>query len=81
MRIPASMAAKPHTEPQFRFEVALAESGVLEGEALLETLGQLVSVAEQTAQTLIPLYNHAACFSRRRVRGPASSRARCCHVS
>jgi hypothetical protein len=46
---------KPNPELQFRFSVALNESGIAEGEPLLEIINQLVNLVEDITKTLTPL--------------------------
>ena len=45
---------KPNPKQQFRFQVALNEPGIAEGEPLLETLHQLTILVEGIAVVLTP---------------------------
>jgi len=45
---------KPNPKQQFRFSVVLSESGIIEGEALLETIHQLTTLVEGIVGALTP---------------------------
>ena len=45
---------KPNPKQQFRFNVALSEPGIIEGEPLLETIHQLTALVEGIVVALTP---------------------------
>jgi hypothetical protein len=45
---------KPNSKQQFRFDVALSESGIIEGKPLLETVNQLTALVDKIVTTLTP---------------------------
>lgn len=46
---------KPNPKQQFRFDVALSETGVIEGKPMLETLNQFAKLVDDIVATLTPL--------------------------
>jgi hypothetical protein len=49
-----AVAEKPNPKQQFRFNVALNESGIIDGKPLIETVNQFTSVVEDVVTTLTP---------------------------